>query len=254
MRLISLNTWGGRALYPLMRFFQRQAALTDIFCLQEVFDTDQASVDARHPDEYLCGDLLRKIAAVLPDFNGAFAAFDDNPHRQSLAIFTRRSITVKESGDRIVYRPAKPQESGSRIISSRKLQYVSFDLNGREITAVNFHGLWNGGPKTDSPERLEQAANVRKFMDGIKGPRILCGDFNLLPDTASLSIMEGGLNDLVRTSGIRSTRTALYRKHDDPSDPKFADYILVSPDIQVRSFDVLPDLVSDHAALCLEFL
>jgi len=253
MRLISLNAWGGRALYPLIRFFQRQAGPTDIFCLQEVFDTDQASVDARHPDEYLCGDLFRKISAVLPDHAGIFAAFDDNPHRQSLAVFLRRSIAVKNTGDLVVYQPAVPKESGSQIISSRKLQHVSFESGGREFTVVNFHGLWNGGPKTDSPERLAQAANVKRFMDGIAGPKMLCGDFNLLPDTESLRIMEDGLTNLVRTNGVRSTRTALYRKHDDPADPKFADYMLVSPDIKVKSFEVLPDLVSDHAAMSLDF-
>ena len=34
----------------------------------------------------------------------------------------------------------------------------------------------------------------------------------------------------------------------------FADYILVSPDIVVKHFQVLPDEVSDHAPLLVEFL
>jgi len=254
MRLITLNAWGGRALSPLMGFFKRRAGQTDIFCLQEVLDSEQAVVDSRHPDEYLCGDLFRKISAVLPDFAGTFASFADDPHRQSLAVFVRRSLPVKAVADLEIYRPAQPKEFGSAVFSSRKIQYASLDLEGRALTVVNFHGLWNGGPKTDTPERLTQSENVKSFLDGASGRKVLCGDFNLLPDTASLGILEKGMTNLVRASGVRSTRTALYRKHDDPNDPKFADYVLVSPDIQVQRFEVLPDLVSDHAALSVEFI
>jgi endonuclease/exonuclease/phosphatase family metal-dependent hydrolase len=54
--------------------------------------------------------------------------------------------------------------------------------------------------------------------------------------------------NLVREHNVQSTRTSFYTKPD-----KFADYVFVTPDISVRNFKVLPDEVSDHAALYVEF-
>ena len=78
---------------------------------------------------------------------------------------------------------------------------------------------------------------------------VLCGDLNLLPDTKSLKMIEEGLKmrNLVTEYGITSTRTPLYTK-----EGKYADYILVGPGLTVKEFNVLPDVVSDHAPLCVD--
>jgi len=253
IRLISLNTWSGRALYSLTRFFRKRAGDTDIFCLQEVCNSPQAVVDQRHPDEHVHGPLFDKISAELKGFEGSFAYFDDDPNRMSLAMFARQDVPLKTIEDFIVYRPAQPKETGSAVFSARKLQYITLDLNGREVLIANYHGLWNNGPKTDTPERIDQSKRIKQFLDGFDGPKILCGDFNLLPETESLQILEKGMRNLVKDYKIQSTRTPLYRHYENPSEPNFADYILVSPDVKVKRFEVLSDMVSDHAALFLEF-
>ena len=61
---------------------------------------------------------------------------------------------------------------------------------------------------------------------------------------------ELGLKNLITEYNATSTRTTLY----NGSDEKFADYVFVSQDIVVEKFEVLPDVVSDHAALYLEFI
>lgn len=88
---------------------------------------------------------------------------------------------------------------------------------------------------------------IRGFVDKTDNPKILCGDFNLNPDTESLSIIEKGMKNLIKDYSITSTRTSLYEKPG-----KFADYCFISPDIEVKDFKVLPEEVSDHAALYLE--
>jgi len=253
MRLISLNTWCGRSLYPLMAFFRKRADQTDIFCLQEVLNSDQEATDRRHPDEHVCGRLFPKLAAELRGFDGYFAAFEDDPERMSLAVFVRRGLTVRTVGDLIVHKYLKPQETGSAVFTHRKLQYVVMECGGRDLMIVNFHGLWNAGPKTDTPDRIVQSRRLAEFLGNFAGPKVLCGDFNLLPDTESLRIVERGMRNLVREYRVPSTRTPLYRHYDDPAEPNFADYALVSPDVAVDRFEVLPDLVSDHAPLYLEF-
>jgi len=76
------------------------------------------------------------------------------------------------------------------------------------------------------------------------------GDFNLLPETESLRIIENGMENLVKDYNVQSTRTSLYTRHEISG--KFADYIFLSPSIKVKDFKVLPDEVSDHTALFLE--
>ena len=210
-------------------------------------------MDEHHPDEYVRGDLFRKISNELKDFEGSFAYFDDNPHRQSLAVFVRHNIPVKNIADFIVYQPNQLQETGSVVFSSRKLQYLTVELAGREFMIANFHGLWNNEPKTDTPERLAQSACVNDFLDKYQGGKVLCGDFNLLPETESMRMLEQKMQNLVRKTNVKSTRTPLYRHFNNPNEPNLADYILVSPDINVRHFEVLSDIVSDHSPLYLEF-
>ena len=86
---------------------------------------------------------------------------------------------------------------------------------------------------------------MKKFNDLEK---ILCGDFNLLPNTESLAILSEDMKNLVKDFDITSTRSKLYTKPE-----KFADYILVSPDVSVKKFTVMQDEVSDHLPLLLEF-
>ncbi len=253
VRLITLNAWGGRAMYPLMTFFSKYADKTDIFCLQEMRSADQVETDRRHPDEHLYAPLFNKVSKHLKEFEGSFAYFDEDKDKMSQAMFWRNDLPLKTIEDFIVYNPEKSVETGSAIFSSRKLQYLTLDLGEKSVLIANYHGLWNNGPKTDTPERISQSEAIKKFMDGIAGPKIICGDFNLLPETESMKILDEGMINLVKERKVESTRTVLYRHYDNLDQPNLADYILISPDIKVKDFRVLPDIASDHSALYLEF-
>ena len=109
--------------------------------------------------------------------------------------------------------------------------------------------MWNGKGKTDSDARLMQSSNIINTLKDLEGEIVLCGDFNLRPDTESLAMIENfGLRNLIKENGVTSTRTALYKKEEE-----FADYTLVSKGVTVREFKVLPDEVSDHNAMYLDF-
>ena len=107
--------------------------------------------------------------------------------------------------------------------------------------------LWNGKGKTDAPERILQSQRIRDFMDTLKTPIVLCGDFNLRPDTESLRLIENGMDNLIHRYAVKSTRTSLYTKEEP-----FADYVLTSPSLRVNAFRVLPHVVSDHAPLFVD--
>jgi endonuclease/exonuclease/phosphatase family metal-dependent hydrolase len=61
-------------------------------------------------------------------------------------------------------------------------------------------------------------------METITSPKILCGDFNLRPETKSMARVKAGMRDLIDEFNITSTRTALYDKPE-----RYADYIFTSP-------------------------
>ena len=94
-----------------------------------------------------------------------------------------------------------------------------------------------------------QSQRIKKFMQAINSPKILCGDFNLRPDIESMKILEEEMNNLIKIFNITTTRTNLYTKQE-----RFADYILTSPEIIINKFAVLKDEVSDHAPLLIDFI
>lgn len=189
-------------------------------------------------------DIFERIETVLKDTHiGYFRPVYMDYYGQ--AIFVKKGIVIEEEGDILIFENAAPAARG---LHSRNLQYIRINLQGVITTIANVHGLWNGMGKGDSEDRLEQSRRIRDFAKGKGGRVIVIGDFNLNPDTESLAIAEEGMRNLIKEYGITSTRTSFYEK-----EGKFADYAFVSPDIEVLDFMVLPDEVSDHAALSLTF-
>ncbi|MEY4723824.1 MAG: hypothetical protein RLZZ324_1337 [Candidatus Parcubacteria bacterium] len=251
LRIVTLNVWGGREFGPLMDFFRRYEDVVDVFCLQEAMDHPNSPRFEAHAGHEVRGDLLEEIIRALPGHRCAFAAHDDQPtwHSQAMCV-----------SDRLIVGPACTATFDwdvSGRFKPRKLQRRAVAASGRSgVVVANFHGLWNAGPKTDTPERMAQSIWLRAELsdEADRGmPLVLAGDFNLNPDTEAFAcIRRAGLRELVTESGITSTRTPLYRKHGIAGESQFADYMFVSPTLDVRDFRVLPDVVSDHAALYLE--
>lgn len=125
--------------------------------------------------------------------------------------------------------------------------------NSSTITVAHIHGLRGTDGKHDNMEREAQA---HAFLDLIKRvwrpdeKLVVCGDFNVLPESATFDTLGTiGLIDLVTTYGFADTRTSHY-----PKPERYADYMLVTPNIDVVDFSVVADPeVSDHRPLLLNF-
>lgn len=242
MKLITLNTWGGRVGNPLLDFvtFHREI---DIFCFQELYNAadDKLSDD---DDKEARLNLFSDLKGSLPEYNSFFRPVIENVY--GIGAFVKKGIDVLEEGDILIHEnPNYPGRGGDH---SRNLQWLECRINDKIYSIFNVHGLWNGKGKTDTPDRIAQSERIRKFMDTIDTPKILCGDFNLRPDTESVKILEKGMKNLIREHAITSTRTSIYKKEE-----RHADYIFVSPEIVVNRFEVLKDEVSDHSPLLLDF-
>jgi endonuclease/exonuclease/phosphatase family metal-dependent hydrolase len=250
MKLVSLNVWGGVAgRENLLDFFERHEDV-DMFCLQEVWNGGHEMIGRNAGGRPLSGVahwLLTDIGAVLQNHTVYFRPqFKDY---YGLTMFVRKNIPVTQEGEIFVYKERGYFSEEDIGDHSRNIQFSSIDTPAGLRTIAHVHGLWNGKGKTDSFDRLLQSDNIVRFLKHIKTPYIFCGDLNLLPETESLKKLETvGVRNLIKEFGITSTRSSFYTK-----PLRFADYMFVSDGIEVKDFKVLPDEVSDHLALYLEF-
>jgi endonuclease/exonuclease/phosphatase family metal-dependent hydrolase len=241
MKLITLNVWGGHLRNPLLGFINNNRHI-DFFCLQELYFNAHRSLNFQVQELSL--NIFSDIKKLLPDHHAIFRPAVENVY--GIGIFIKNTIDIIGEGEINIH--TKQHYPGIGLNHDRNLQWVECQHNNKIFSILNVHGLWNGKGKKDTPERMLQSQRIRQFMDTINTPKILCGDFNLRPDTGSMLLLEQGMNNLITQHKIRSTRTSYY-----PKEEPFADYILTSPDIMVNHFSVMSDEVSDHAPLLLDF-
>lgn len=250
MKLISLNVWGGKILNPLLNFIDEEAKTTDIFCFQEVLDSS-APWNGGEQDAYHLFEILKKH---LLEFNSYFSPsqkgfdglrIDDERVSFGLAIFIRKNIKIESFDSIFIYREQNSMVGDDQKTSPRNAQFIIFlDRGGKKITIANVHGI-SDWPKIDTPARTKQSEIINEYLGRQKTEEIICGDFNLLSNTASVAILEMGRRNLIREFNIENTRTAnALSKH-------VSDYVLVSRGIIVGSFSVSDAVVSDHSPLVL---
>lgn len=246
MKIICLNTWGGTAGVAELVDFLSANADVDIFCLQEIVKGGEGESFKRSGEEIILEyTLFDRINKALPNHNGYFSP--GFKHFFGLAIFVKKSIEITEVGESFVHKHKEfiTDDAGHQ---ARLIQYIKLKHADKKLCVINFHGLWNGQGKTDTEDRLQQTKNILNFTNAVSADFILCGDFNLLPDTQSIKMIEdSGLRNLIKEYGVTSTRTSHYKK-----PIRFADYAFVTKGIEVKDFKVLPDEVSDHVPLYLD--
>jgi endonuclease/exonuclease/phosphatase family metal-dependent hydrolase len=256
MKLISLNAWGGKVHDPLMKFIQHHAREMDVFCFQEVYQCEE-----RQTLERGASDLYGELEETLSDFDGFHSPSQTltdefGTMTYGLGMFVRKGIPVLDRGTYEIFRLDEYPELGlpeGMRLWNRLLQYVTVKLGDKEVSLFNFHGMWTGGGKDDAPVRLQQSSRIREFFSEHTRAKIICGDFNLNPQTQSIKLLEEGMRNLIKESGITSTRSHFYKRFDE-KDKHYADYILVSPEISVNEFKVIQEPISDHLPLYLDFV
>lgn len=259
-RIVSLNTWGGMLVEPLIAYLRELAPTTDIFCLQEILDAPlHIPLD--------CGfrtDLFSLIGAALPEFGGRFDAIvgwdQPLPGRSDtqwvsfgLATFHRRALSVLDQGCEplIEHDDTLDAMPGGIYRTMRRLQWTRVRTARQPLMIATMHGISRPGTKLDNPDRLRQSREVRRVLDRQVGPSLLVGDFNLLPETESIRILEYGRCNLIAEHGIRTTRSRKNQYYGTPQEQPHANYAFATPDLTVHDFTV-PDVdVSDHLPLLL---
>lgn len=236
MKIIFLNCWQGKLSTNLDTFLQNESKNTDAFLFQE---SDLKSVD--------------NFKKILPKYNFIFFEKDYiNTWKFEQSTFLNENIIVVD------------KSFNSEINTIGGILTTKLKVKNFEVLLINVHGVSMPGDKKDNQDRLTQSKAIIETANKYQLPTIIGGDFNLNPDTKSISIFEeSGFVNLIKKFSIEKTRNRYAWEQAERQQGEqglsyfgqqyFADYCFVSKDIKVKNFSV-PDIeVSDHLPLILEF-
>ena len=264
MKIMCLNGWGGKLYADLLPYLS--ATAPDVLCLQEVIHSPQTDKDwltYRGGDHVLPqrANLFRDVCMALPDHVATFCPAAQGvlwnedetvPSQWGLATFVHRSFPIIGQVQGFVHKGYSPAGYGNHP-RSRSAHGVRIydDAQGRAVSITHMHGLRDLNGKMDTPDRSAQAERLLNLSKQISDPddlSVICGDFNVEPDSETLRILEqAGMVELVTRKGFQTTRTSQYKKPG-----KFADYMLINREDAVADFQVVSDPeVSDHCPLVL---
>lgn len=190
MKLITLNTWGGRAGKGLLLDFFQKYEDVDVFCLQEIWSAPYEHLEG-HPagglaisHEQIMTRGMQEISETLSNYSSYF-----HPHHLNnygLQTLVKNNLTVTEDGELFVHKYKGYVPEGDVGNCARNIQYVTLDLQSGPITIINFHGAWiKGANKADTDDRMNQSKKIVEFLKSLSNDFVLCGDFNLLPNTGA---------------------------------------------------------------------
>lgn len=226
MQILSLNIWHGERYHALKEYLASQLAGTDIFCLQEtngeraqsiinelfdprLFETFSSTKLTTSNRHYSLQTFIKTtLGPITPE-----SLFDDNP------------------------------ETGQALATRVKLNSSS------DIMIINTHGVpFKNDDKLDTEGRIRQSERIIAYLkDSGASSALICGDFNLMPNTKSVELFSAaGYNNLISSNGISTTRNSLAWERFPDTKQLFADYTFTSDKLKVVDFRVPVIEVSDH--------
>ncbi|GMA51084.1 hypothetical protein GCM10025857_24410 [Alicyclobacillus contaminans] len=137
-----------------------------------------------------------------------------------------------------------PQHNGGRpnaLISTPGFLDVKVEV-GRSPLHVYVTHL---DSREDPAVRRRQVQEMVRVMERETGAQMLLGDLNASPSAEELKPLWNLFQDAASSERAENTYPA-----DHPT--RRIDYVLVSPDIQIRSSSTLPTVASDHRPVTAE--
>lgn len=237
LKVIQLNIEVGAFLEDAVTFLN--AENPDVLFLQEVGNSQGDNL----PSHYATlGRLKSKLTLkhVVYSPTGVYK-LPEGMVEMGNAIFSRYPLELVDTiFYDVPYSPSYTDTSGDFSMVPRNLQHAILSIKTVDIHLFNTHGIWGKGDN----ERKNQMAE--RIVQEIKGKKnvILAGDFNTIPDTKTIKLIESMLSNVAKD---RSETTFNMRQKTNPIFSKFiVDMIFISKNIQMKESSV-PDVdISDH--------
>jgi endonuclease/exonuclease/phosphatase family metal-dependent hydrolase len=272
IKIVCLNLWNGGRLFNEARDFLLQEA-ADIYLLQEAYDGRGAHLE----------DRLRTVellSQAFPDYHASFTAcyldvrVEEGDIDDGNLILSRWPVVSQNFIFTDLPYGRYDQDSTTDFSNfPAGFQKVVIKIEGVQaevqlLTLLNVHGPVNLNGTLDTPRRLKFQADILQHL-GEK--TIVAGDFNVQPATQTIKGLEEKLinvfQDQAHDGGVqrfmqkgldrisqhqRQTSFNVNRK-DLAKFPGYAtavvDYVFVTPNIRIKSYNVASADVSDHLPL-----
>lgn len=241
MRLLQLNAWTIRLATRIEDMVMKEAP--DIIALQEVFESvadlgffptlKELADNLRFHHRYHSPVYAIQLMTSKPEFGNAMVS--------NLALEDKQTYFTN-----LEYNPSMSLENDDYNV--RNFQHVTVkDQDGRQIHIINHHGYHVPGHKNGNDFTMKACQQIADYARQLDGPVIITGDFNLLPDSESIEILNKDFRNLTKEYGLQTTRTDLTHK----SEP--CDFIFVNDKVAVNDFYASEVVASDHQGLVLDF-
>lgn len=239
MKILQINAWGGRLGPQIAQLFKEQAP--DVICLQEAISAPNGTGALFYTVEEMKKTFGMHLV-VAPTMSFGFmhasaefgnAILSKYPFESVTTIFTEGSYI--EDFDPTVH-----------DYNIRNMLHVTLQGKERPLHILTHHGYHIPSHKNGDKKTYEQCRIVADYVAKLAGDVVLTGDFNLLPHSESLELINDVLDNACVINDVSTTRTSLTSKTE------VCDYIFTSRNIEVSNFNVLDKMVSDHTALSIE--
>lgn len=241
MKIIQLNIWGGKLGYQIIDFLN--AEKPDFVCMQEVQDLKGMSGAL-----FATLDEIREFTGfeeVFMSSNYAFRYMERELEYGNAILSKWLFADTQTFYTRGTYK--RNFDVTRDDYNVRNLQLATANFKGTPLHILNHHGQFIPGSKSGNDEITTQMHMIAEVIDGLEGAVILCGDFNLTPDSPSMAVINKKLTNL-------SVEHKLERTYSHLSNiDAVCDYIAVNDSIKVKKFKASEKLVSDHKPLIMEF-
>ncbi len=244
MKILQINGWTGRIKDGLSRFIADGEY--DIVCIQEAIWSDNCN-------EYLelYVDTVDKIARVA-GFDYVFKTshygtkiLDDNSQfEMGNAILSKVPfIDAREEkiiGEYKVIRSVSDcQDTGVHCYMAQKV------ILSDKLAIVNYHGYWLRDPLGDETS-VKCMRKVAEFIKNDYRPTIMCGDLNVISESPAMRELDF-MQDLTAINEVKTTLRNIRFVKDVACD-----HILITNEINCKSFQLIDAAISDHKALVAE--
>lgn len=230
MKIMSLNTAFGEYEPALREFLASKLGKAAIFCLQEsTCDTMQTVIDDLFPGD--CFEIA-KTDKIMPRNRFGLHTMVERPLRIA------RATTILDDDDPTV---------GQALATEIELE------SGNHLNVVNVHGIsFDIDDKLDTEGRLKQSERIIRWLGRSGLPAVVCGDFNLQPETESIKMFTtAGYTNLIEKHAIPTTRNRLIWERFPENIQLFADYTFLSPELRDTEFTVPYTEASDHLPMVI---
>lgn len=241
MKLLTLNVWQGRLERVLLKHLETLDV--DFACMQEAVDYEGSSAGLVTTYQKIGSSLkldqqffsgLSSMKLGKRDITFGNVLYSKLPFSTTDTVFTRGEFK-------------RDFDFGIDDYNIRAFQHTQLRLEGKILNIVNHHGHHIDAHKLGDEETLRQAAQISNYIQQLEGAVILCGDFNLSPESESVKLLSATLRNLSVEYSLQTTRSRLTSKNE------VCDYIFVNDQVFVNDFSMDDMIISDHNALLLDF-